>query len=281
MGERRRFGRRVFCLLAFMTFAAGIALAPTSGEATLVAPLALDGTPDVTAQPELPTPTPSEPVTEPTATAAAEAPTPTPVPSVESEPTVTPIPSAESEPTVPPESTTPPNEDVTVEPSSERASPSASIQSTDFGILSVCMPTASLISGLDFGTSQWIAGGYETVFSNLQISIEPGEAGCTGLEPGWNILVSASSLSSSETGSSIPSERISFIGSAPDSSPPPGVEPIAGSTITLGGVPIAITSEADPGGGVWSARFSLSPPDTTAPGTYTGTITVDVAQSSG
>ena len=268
MGERGRFGRRVFCLLAFMTFAAGIALAPASGEATLIAPLALDGTPAITAQPELPTPTPTEPVTEPTATAPVEEPTPTPAPSVE------------SEPTVPPEPTTPPNEDVTVEPSSERASPSASSQSTDFGILSVCMPTASLISGLDFGTSQWTAGGYQTVFADLQITIEPGEAGCTGLEPGWNILVSASSLSSSETGSSIPSERISFIGSAPDSPPPPGVEPIAGSAITLGSVPIATTSEADPGGGVWSARFSLSPP-ATSPGTYTGTITVEVAQSSG
>jgi hypothetical protein len=187
----------------------------------------------------------------------------------------------ESESTPTPEST--PDATSVVDPSSEGSSTPVSAESNDFGILSVCAPTASIIGGLDFGISRWTAAGYETVVADLQIGITPGDAGCTGIEPDWEVRVSASSLSSSQTGESIPANHLSFIGSAPGNSLPAGIEPVTGSAIQLGEQPalIAGTTEADPGGGLWNARFSLSPPDSVPPGTYFGTITIDVVQSSG
>lgn len=264
-GVRREISvRRALFLLASIAFVAGIALAPASGEATLMAPLSLDGTPGITAQVE--SPTSPEPAAAPTGTAPS-APTPPSPAEGESTPTLESLPARTG----------------VVNSSSEGSSPLGSAESNDAGILSVCAPSASIIGGIDFGTSRWTLTGYETVLANLQIDINPGEEGCTGIEPDWGIRISASALFSNQTGEAISPEHVSFIGSTPDSSPPPGVEPAVGSSTTLGELPasIAITTEADPGGGVWSTQLSLSPPDYTSPGIYEGTITIDVVQSSG
>ncbi|MBA2469041.1 MAG: hypothetical protein H0V37_06510 [Chloroflexia bacterium] len=144
-----------------------------------------------------------------------------------------------------------------------------------------CAPTVSTSgNSLDFGTSRWSGIAYTTVPGTLTLTIDATGTTCTGLDGDWDIQVSALAMARVGGTQTIAPASIAYAGSAASGAPPAGISPVPGPVTLDGPGTIATTTDSDTAGGAWSVAFSLSPPADTPPGTYTGTITIDVVASS-
>jgi hypothetical protein len=139
----------------------------------------------------------------------------------------------------------------------------------------LCTPTVTLAGGsLDFGTLTWTGTNYPTGTAALAIQISSSGTGCSGFPASWSIQASTSVMNGTG-GGTIPAEAISFTGtsgSAPADLTPSSAKPL-GSAQTIA------TGNASTAAGTWTAGFSIAPPNTAPPGTYTGTITITVSSA--
>lgn len=144
-----------------------------------------------------------------------------------------------------------------------------------------CAPTVSASGNtLDFGASRWNGTAWTTVPGTLTLTIDATGATCTGLDGDWDIQVSALAMTRVGGTETIAPASLAFAGSAASGAPPTGISPVPGPVTLDGTDTIATTTGSDTAGGAWSVAFSLSPPADTPPGTYAGTITIDVVASS-
>lgn len=144
-----------------------------------------------------------------------------------------------------------------------------------------CTPTVSVSeNSLDFGTSLWNGTAYTATAGTLTLTIDATGAACTGLDGDWNIQVSGLPMTRVGGTHIISPASMTYAGLSGGGAPPTGVIPVGG-TVTLDGArTIATTTASDTAGGSWSVAFLLSPPADTPPGSYTGTIVIDVTASS-
>lgn len=160
------------------------------------------------------------------------------------------------------------------------AAPGAAVFETSAD-LPPCAPTVSASGNtLDFGTSRWTGAAYPTVPGTLTLTIDATGAACTGLAGDWEIQVNALAMARVGGAQTIAPASLVYAGSAASGAPPTGISPVPGPVTLDGTGTIATTTGADTAGGSWRVAFSLSPPADTPPGTYTGTITIDVVASS-
>jgi len=144
-----------------------------------------------------------------------------------------------------------------------------------------CAPTVSASGNtLDFGISRWNGIAYPTVPGTLTLTIDATGGACTGLEGNWAIQVSALAMARVGGTGTIAPAAIAYAGSAASGAPPAGISPVPGPVTLDGTGTIATTTASNATGGAWSVAFSLSPPANSPPGTYTGTITIDVVAGS-
>jgi hypothetical protein len=130
---------------------------------------------------------------------------------------------------------------------------------------------------VDFGTVVWEATGYPTVQRPLGITVYR-PAGCATLANSWSIQVASPGMTST-AGASIPPGALVYLG--PGSTVPPGMVAVLGSQpLRTTGLTIATGNASVANGSQWVINLEISPPDDTPPGTYTGTIIVDVVSGS-
>ena len=142
-----------------------------------------------------------------------------------------------------------------------------------------CTPTASINgASLNFGSLAWNNGAYPSGNGGLAIQIASSGTNCTGFPTSWTVQASTGAMNRSGGGGTIPANAVSYTGNGAGS-PPSGLAP--SSAKSLGGTAQVIaTGNATTSTGTWNAAFSLAPPTTSPPGTYTGTITITAAVGS-
>ncbi|MDQ3656979.1 MAG: hypothetical protein M3457_18135, partial [Chloroflexota bacterium] len=144
-----------------------------------------------------------------------------------------------------------------------------------------CAPTVSASGNtLDFGTSRWNGTAYPTVPGTLTLTIDANSASCTGPDGNWSIQVGALGMTRVGGTETILPASIAYGGSAASGAPPARISPVPGPVTLDGPGTIATTATSTTAGGAWSVAFSLSPPVDAPPGTYTGTITIDIVAAS-
>jgi hypothetical protein len=115
---------------------------------------------------------------------------------------------------------------------------------------------------------------YATGSAALAIQISSSGTGCSGFPASWSIQASTTDLGGGS--GTIPATAISYTGTASGSSPL-NLTPLTGP-VGLGTVGATIaTGSSSIVTGTWTAGFSIAPPNTSPPGTYTGTITITVS----
>lgn len=147
--------------------------------------------------------------------------------------------------------------------------------------LQLCNPTISAsVKPVDFGSSVWNGTGFTLSTTTIGLAITAAGDDCSGTSDGWSIQVSASPLTG--PGSTIPAEALSYLGTARGDPPPVGLAqergPLPLATSGSGpGTHIASGSSSVISGTIWDVTFAIDPPIDTPPGSYSGTITVDIA----
>jgi hypothetical protein len=130
---------------------------------------------------------------------------------------------------------------------------------------------------VDFGTVVWEPTGYPTVQRPLGLTIL-GPAGCTTMADGWTVQLGTDGMTAPE-GSTIPPAAMAYLG--PSGNIPQGLVASTGpQSLSPTGVTIASGSASVADGSSWVISLEVSPPDETPPGTYSGTITVDILSAS-
>ena len=141
-----------------------------------------------------------------------------------------------------------------------------------------CTPTASLAGGsLDFGTLAWTGNQFpESTPAPLAIQISSSGADCSGFPATWSIQASTTDLTNDD-GGTIPADAISYTGTASGSMPPSNFSPETGPVALGTHVTTIANGNASTAPGTWTAGFTIAPPTTALPGTYTGTISITVS----
>jgi hypothetical protein len=126
---------------------------------------------------------------------------------------------------------------------------------------------------VDFGTVVWEVTGYPTVQRPLGITIH-GPAGCATMTNSWSVQIASPGMAASG-GAAIPPGALIYLG--PGGAVPQGMSAVPGpQPLKPTGIKIATGSATVVNGSSWIISLQIAPPDDTPPGTYTGTIIVDV-----